>query len=84
MLDQYLALAKFFNWKEGTSPLATHPHLASFHQTFAALPANRAYFKSALASLPSNNKMAVFGSTPTGILYVPGQPCPWHGSTGQY
>ena len=55
-----------------------------FHAAFAALPQNSKYFSSALASLPQNNLMAAFGSTPSGEKFVPGQPCSWRGTSGVY
>ncbi|KAG1680994.1 hypothetical protein FOA52_009953 [Chlamydomonas sp. UWO 241] len=81
LLDQFTLLARHVG---APDPLAPFPHLAAFHTKFCALPANEPYRKSALASLPCNNKMAVFGSTPAGPAYVRGDPTDWHGSTGVY
>lgn len=71
MLDQYTALAAFH---ELPSPLATFPVLAVYKDGFAARPENEKYFGSKLTSLPFNNKMAKFGATLSGSIWVPGTP----------
>lgn len=69
MLDQYTLFATTFGLPD---PLETFPHLKNFHSSFRSLPQNSRYFASVLAGFPNNNKMAAFGSTPSGARWVTG------------
>lgn len=81
MLDQYTKLAEYYQF----SPfLASFPRLASFKQSFAALPQNQKYFQSKLAALPFNNKSAGFGATPSGDSWKTGTVDEFTLSSGLY
>lgn len=90
MLDQYTLLAKHYPIAptpddSSSSPFLSpsFPHLATFHEKFAALPENAAYLSSPLhTKMPMNSLSAVFGSLPGGGRYAPGATIDWHGLTG--
>jgi glutathione S-transferase len=83
MLDQYSHFARYFNID--ASLLETNFHnLHHFYEHFKAHPQNRAYFNSVLARLPINNKMAAFGSTPSGDKWVPGSVDEFTNSSGVF
>jgi nucleoside diphosphate kinase len=66
LLDQLKVLANKYSitcW-EGS-------FLSIFYANFSALPFMGSYSKSSLAKLPINNKMAVFGATPSGGKWNP-------------
>ena len=44
---------------------------------------SQAYLASQLYKLPINNKMAVFGATPSGARFVHGQAIDWHNMGGK-
>lgn len=81
ILDQINRCSLFFTQAE---LLAAYPSLQSFHDAFAKLPQNAKYFSSALAQLPQNNLMAIYGATPSGAVFTAGSACPWRGSSGLY
>mmetsp|Transcript_26924 Transcript_26924/g.27157 ORF Transcript_26924/g.27157 Transcript_26924/m.27157 type:complete len:267 (-) Transcript_26924:200-1000(-) len=82
LLDQYKGLATFFR---EPSPTEHFPRLEFFHSTFGYLPANAKYRSSKLAHLPYNNKMAGYGGTMDGGLWIHGSDYDWkEGITGVY
>lgn len=82
MLDQYNTMATYYGFEK--SIFDGFPCLGNFLATFTAHPNNAKYLGSKLASMPFNNKMAVFGAIRNGDEWTSGMEYDWADTSGEY